>query len=160
LNKSFASLFFLLFFLISSCINTKPISQEQTPTRNAGDSKQEIIVDDDHLQLQGFGQKFYEISAGTSVVLNTEGYSFRIPKMSGIDRPNMIQIVTSGKQVYSTAYNPEKYQYILSEQTLMPIGKGGPFNGFVSGQQIAIAIGYQDEQSRFSVLWVGMAKIK
>jgi hypothetical protein len=160
LNKSITSQFFLLFFLLSSCINTNPISKEQAPKRNAGDSMQEIIVDDDHLQLQGYRQKIYEISAGTSVVLNTERYNYKIPKISGIDSPNMIQIVTSGKQVYSTAYNPNQYQYTLSEQTLMPIGNGGPFNGFISGQQVAIAIGYQDEQSGFSVLWVGMAKIK
>ncbi len=121
---------------------------------------QEIIVDDDHLQLQGFGQKFYEISAGTNVILNTEGYKFRIPEMSSINSPNMIQIVTSDKQVYSKAYDPNKYQHILSDQTLRSISNGAPFNGFISGQQIVIAIGFQDDQSKFSVLWVGMAKIK
>jgi hypothetical protein len=151
--------FLFLILVISGCSPKKSGVQDQIMATSIKDNFPSILVDDDHLQIQGYPQKFYDISSGSGLIVDTTGYLFRIPDILKVDQPNMIQLIAGNSQLYSYKVQAKANKYLLSGDTLTPSGNAKPFDKFIAGQQIAIAIGYQDEKSQFFVIWVGMVNI-
>jgi len=97
--------------------------------------------------------------------LSTHGYQFVIPDGVDFSGPNVIQIVTGKEQLYATAFERERTIHTIDAANLVPMYGSKPFNGFLVGQKIIIAIGHlvppnsQFPHPKFTVLWAGVVNI-
>jgi hypothetical protein len=125
-----------------------------------------LSVDNDHLQLQhadGTKPVFYELAPVRGVILDASGYKFEIPAQLKVDAPDTIQVLIGRDRQYSAEWKPTHGKQVIDASTLKPNGKSPPFTGFQPGDTVVFGLGHgviEDRTLKFSVIWVGMAKIK
>ena len=86
-------------------------------------------------------------------------YDFQLPEELKSTQPNSIQLVLGTDQQFSAVWPTSPRVMLLSEETLSPNPGSQPFRGLHSGQEGIVAIGVLDA-SRFSVVWVGMFRVR
>ena len=127
-----------------------------------------IVVDEPHWQtvhVDGQTPLEYNLSSRLGFRLSTFGYQFVIPDGVDFNGPNVIQIITGKEQLYATAFEPEQTIHNIDAANLVPMYGSKPFNGFIAGQKVIIAIGFlvppnpERPQPKFTVLWAGVVNI-
>jgi hypothetical protein len=79
--------------------------------------------------------------------------------------PNMIQIVLGKGQIYGMAFEPEKYEYEVKPENIVPLFGSQPFPGLHSGHKVIAAIGQfqppEDRKTagRFLILWSAIISV-
>jgi hypothetical protein len=119
-----------------------------------------LRVNDQHLSLGNYPGEIYEIQSGKGFALDFAGYRFRIPQSLGIDSVNEIQISVGPDQIYSIPIQQTVTLYKLTNDTLNPVGKSLPIEGFKEGDTITIGIGYTFPDGRFYPAWLGIISVK
>ncbi len=128
-----------------------------------------LQIDKAHWQTQalsGIEPLEYSISNRKGFIISTEGFEFTLPEKSGINAPNIIQIVMGKDRLYAMAYEPGVCTYTVNAPNLVPLYGSLPFNGFEPGQKIIIAIGHLAPyakdlaQPKFTVLWAGVINVE
>jgi len=127
-----------------------------------------LVVDEPHWQTVHVDNQSpleYNIASRLGFRLSTHGYQFVIPDGVDFSGPNVIQIVTGKEQLYATAFEREQTIHTIDAANLVPMYGSKPFNGFLVGQKIIIAIGHlvppnsQFPHPKFTVLWAGVVNI-
>lgn len=166
LRKYFLLIVVIAAVIVSSCQSPSGVSTMPSTSEN---NLPVINADNEHLQIErsdGTEPPEYEISAGNGFVLDTSGYEIQIPHNLNITQPNMIQIVLDNEKMYFVNWEIGKTSYTFTAETLMPIQNSKPFGGLQSGQKVIIAIGFMDEQGKFTgqiafyPLWYAIVNIK
>jgi hypothetical protein len=119
-----------------------------------------ILVDEDHRQFEGGGNLPYEVKPAIGLILDASGYVFVIPSDGEFQAPNMIQLMVDSQSFYGLPWKDGVTRYRLTVETLNPLGDAKPFAGLISGDQVAVAIGYQRDADNFFVLWAGIVNVR
>jgi hypothetical protein len=127
-------------------------------------SNQTLQIDDDHNHARPVDgiPPDYHIYATTSLELDATGYRF---KLSVDGRPpNCIQLILSGEQMFWMPWVEGQNRQLISRDSLMPLNRSRPFEGFPAGGNCVISIGHMeiDEVERtlqLQVLWAGMVLV-
>jgi hypothetical protein len=149
MNKKYITLFLLL-SLISGCTNVN----------STKDGLPILKVNDQHMSLDNYPGKIYEIQPGDGFALDLANYRFRIPKSLGIDTVNEIQLSVGPDQIYSIPIQQTVTLYNVTKETLSPVGQSLPIEGFKEGDTITIGVGYTFPDGRFYPAWMGIISVK
>jgi len=147
--KKYLTTFFLM-ILITGCIGIN----------STKDGLPILKVNDRHLSLDNDPGKVYEIQPGNGFALDLAGYPFRIPKSLGVDAVNEIQVSVGPDQVYSIPIQQTVPIYKVTHDTLNPVGKSLPIEGFKEGDTITVGVGNTSPDGRFYPAWMGIISIK
>jgi hypothetical protein len=118
-----------------------------------------LKVNDQHLSLENYPGKPYEVPPGEGFALDLAGYRFRIPDTLGIDQVNSIQIVVSPEQIYQIPIQQTVTLYRVTSDSLIPVADSTPFNGIKAGENITVGVGYAFPDGRFFPAWMGIVSV-
>ena len=142
-------LFILIMLLITGCSG-----------RTTTDDGLSILkVNDQHLALENYPGKPYEIPPGKGFAMDLSEYKFRIPASLGIDEVNSIQVVISPEQIYQIPVQKSVTLYRVTAETLIPLGNSTPFTGINAGEDITVGVGYTYPGGRFFPAWMGLVSV-
>ena len=125
-----------------------------------------LTVDDAHLQMQqpeDAQPPFYTLAAGPGVVLDASAYRFQIPPELAVAAPDSVQVLIGQGRQYACSWHPQQGRQVLDATSLTPTGSSAPFTGFKAGDTVVFGIGHSRTDGhtlQFSVIWVGMARVR
>jgi len=124
-----------------------------------------VVAPDDvhnHAVAKDGGALVYDIPPCTSLRFDPTGYTIPIPKKSGLAGPNSIHLIHA-KDEYFRAPWDGKMPVTLEPAFFTNIRGTNRFAGFASGETYILGVGhdnYPEPEMKFSVMWVGMMKVK
>jgi uncharacterized protein YtpQ (UPF0354 family) len=122
-----------------------------------------LKIDSAHQMMNyptGTTPELYHFAACSTVILDATDYSFDIPPEIRNRPLNLIHVVLDKTRQYQLEWQPGKMRYELSKSTLQPLKGSEPFEGFKTGDKIALAIGVVFAPGHFAPVWTSLANVE